>query len=143
MTGEGKQHRGRQVLGDLMFREGANEQSREIALRQSVLEIDKNSRPHPQAIRAEQGLQFGFRIRVDHHEQVSALCDVGANAVLFLFRDLIARAGEHQYGGVVRYGRIFQQRQGADVIALFDQRLFRQGQAVSFLIFQAAFTVAF
>ncbi len=143
MTGEREQHRRCQVLGNVMLREGADQQGGQISLSQSILEIDEHPRAQAQPVVGEQRVQFRLGIRIDQREQVPAFVHVGLNAALFFRRHLIPRPGENEHGGVVRYGRVLQQRQGADVIALFGQRLFRQRQAVAFLVFQAAFAVAF
>ena len=65
MAREGKEHGGREVLSNLMFRERADQEGRQVALGQSILEIDQDSRADSQAPLCEQGIEIRLRVRVD------------------------------------------------------------------------------
>ena len=79
MSCEGEEYGGGEVLRNFMFRESSDKQGCQVALGQSILKVDQNSRAGSQAPLCEQGIQVSLSIRVDEQQEMAALFDIGVN----------------------------------------------------------------
>jgi len=124
-----------------VFGKRADQERRQVARGEPVLEIDEHAGAQTESPVCEQRIKSGLRVGIGQHEQPAALFDVLADPVLFFSSDHAARSGQHEHRGVLGNRGFLKKRNGPDLIALFGQGFFGDRQAVAFPILHVAFAV--